>query len=553
MVSSAVLSMASVAWIPAAIPSAALGMVVNLTEDEKKLEFNSAVKAAMKHTREQMTSPSKQAILGELDQLEVEPDSLGELIKKAEAYQTQYCTEADVKEILIVFDNYFKIEIAKRPVLSSLYVLSTNFATLDKLKAINQILINSENKLSDIQANVSKTNRILAQAQVYVLGCLNSVAFILVAMAIFLGMGIFSSSPYSDRTIVLIAPICYGISDFLMFCLSKGGYALISLREGFLKKYKIETDVKVSKIFLTVTMSVFLTVSCFWIILWSIGVSGTELVFPTLYLIFGQVVSVILKEARFVQQSPVSEHSEPNRKKMPFPSESGKTSVTRKKAHGQQNSSLGRNISRREDGTVECENKKTGHENMAVYETLRSHIISCENRISNERISMYAVYFALLAFAVNYSWLILVSFLILIVFQTLINMDRIMISKASIYIKEFFEENSNIHWETWHSDKYFKTYRKNYKNIAWRVNEIATSLLAFVSFAALLITSFQEYRIEELLMGFVVKIIIATILLCFIVYINLSFDHKLSSIEKILEDSAKKLHNDFYGKFLTGI
>ena len=88
---------------------------------------------------------------------------------------------------------------------------------------------------------------------------------------------------------------------------------------------------------------------------------------------------------------------------------------------------------------------------MAVYETLRSHIISCENRISNERISMYVVYFALLAFAVNYSWLILVSFLVLIVFQTLINMDRILISKASIYIKEFFEENSNIHWETWHS------------------------------------------------------------------------------------------------------
>ena len=206
------------------------------------------------------------------------------------------------------------------------------------------------------------------------------------------------------------------------------------------------------------------------------------------------------------------------------------------------------NISRKKDRTVGGKNKKLEHENMAVYETLRSHIISCENRISNERISMYVVYFALLAFAVNYSWLILVSFLVLIVFQTLINMDRILISKASIYIKEFFEKGSNIHWETWHSDKYFKIYRKNYKNIAWWINEIAASLLAFVSFAALLITSFQQYRIEDLPTRLVVEIILATILLCFIIYINLSFYYKLESIEIILEDSVKKLCNDFYAK-----
>lgn len=300
-----------------------VGLVTNLTEDEKKLEFNPAVKAAMKRTREQMTSPSKQAILDEFDQLEVDPNSLGELIKKAEAYQTQYCTEADVKEILVVFDSYFKIEIAKRPVLSSLYVLSNSFATLDKLKAINQILTNNENKMSNIQADVSKMSNIFTQAQMYVLGCLNSIAFILVATAIFWGMGIFSSTPYSDRTIVLVAPICYGISDFLMFFLSKGGYAFVSLRDGFLKKYNMKADGRVSKIFVTVTMPVLLTVSCFWIILWSIGVNGTELVFPTLYLIFGQVVSVILKEARSAQQIRVSGHSEPNRNEALFPGENG--------------------------------------------------------------------------------------------------------------------------------------------------------------------------------------------------------------------------------------
>ena len=120
----------------------------------------------------------------------------------------------------------------------------------------------------------------------------------------------------------MVAPICYGISDFLMFFLSKGGYAFVSLRDGFLKS-NMRTDGKVSKIIVTVTMPVLLTVSCFWIILWSIGVNGTELVFPTLYLIFGQVVSVILKEARSVQQIRVSGHSEPNRNEVPFPGENG--------------------------------------------------------------------------------------------------------------------------------------------------------------------------------------------------------------------------------------
>lgn len=197
---------------------------------------------------------------------------------------------------------------------------------------------------------------------------------------------------------------------------------------------------------------------------------------------------------------------------------------------------------------MECENKKPEHENMAVYETLRNHIISCEDRISNERISMYVVYFALLAFAVNYGWLILVSYLVLIVFQILISMDRIMISKASIYIKKFFEKDGDIHWETWHCDEYFKAYRKKYKNVAWWVNEIATSLLAVVSFGALLITSFQEYKIDELPAGLVVEIFSGAVLSCFIVYINLSFSHKLASIEKELDKSVEKLYNDFYAQ-----
>ena len=79
-------------------------------------------------------------------------------------------------------------------------------------------------------------------------------------------------------------------------------------------------------------------------------------------------------------------------------------------------------------------------ENIAVYETLRNSIVSCEERIANEKIYMYVVYFAMLAFSFERSWMILVSYLVLIVFQTLINGDRMAVEKASTYIRIFFEK-----------------------------------------------------------------------------------------------------------------
>lgn len=94
------------------------------------------------------------------------------------------------------------------------------------------------------------------------------------------------------------------------------------------------------------------------------------------------------------------------------------------------------------------------NENIAVYEALRAHILQKESQIANETIYMYVTYFALLAIgSIWSSWFSLVPFFSLIVFQSMINGDQWAITKASAYIKIFFEEpRDDIHWEQLHHD-----------------------------------------------------------------------------------------------------
>ncbi|MBD5544594.1 MAG: hypothetical protein HDR01_10250 [Lachnospiraceae bacterium] len=303
MVSSAVFSAASCVYGWAAPLGAALGLAVNLTEDAKqsdKEEFDFVVEAALRRTRQSISSSAKQNILEELCQMEVEPDSLSELIKKTEAYQTHYCTGADAKEILNMFEMFFRDEIAKNPHLSNLYVLSTGFVTLEKLELMNKILIKDDKKLDKIQQDVSDINRKLVEAKKTCVRCLNSIAFILVAMAVFLGIGIFSSHTY-DKMIIWIAPVCYGISDFLIFFLGKEGYVFMSMREGILR-YNLKISERRWKMIATFIIPTFLTVGCFWIILCAVDMRSDRLIIPTLGLILGNVVSIMLKGARFEER-----------------------------------------------------------------------------------------------------------------------------------------------------------------------------------------------------------------------------------------------------------
>lgn len=306
MVSSAVFNAASGVYGWMALLGAALGLAVDLTEYNKSNidEFNSAVDDALELTRKTSSSNTKRKILDELYEMEVEPDTLGELIKKTDAYRTQYCKEAEVKEINNVFESFFRDEISKRPQLSNLFILSTGFATLEKLKSINDILIKDEEKLDNIQNEVVETNKVLAEIKNSFLECVNSISFILVAMAVFLGINIFTGYAY-DRMMIEIAPICYGISEFFVFFLKKNGF--ITLSHSMTDRWGIRGRIeeiyrKINNVYLKIitefVIPISITVACFWIILLSIRIDKEILLFATFSLICGNVVSIWLKNTK---------------------------------------------------------------------------------------------------------------------------------------------------------------------------------------------------------------------------------------------------------------
>ena len=126
--------------------------------------------------------------------------------------------------------------------------------------------------------------------------------------------------------------------------------------------------------------------------------------------------------------------------------------------------------------------KTASPEQLAEYEALRNSIISCENKISNETIYMYIAYFALAAFGFEQIWVLFLSYLVLIVFQTMVNEDRVNIERTSTYIRVFFEDRYDIHWEHLNADgKHMDVFRKYYRTIGWYITKFGPSILAFLS------------------------------------------------------------------------
>jgi len=162
-------------------------------------------------------------------------------------------------------------------------------------------------------------------------------------------------------------------------------------------------------------------------------------------------------------------------------------------------------------------------EDLAVYAALRSSIVSGEDRIKNATVSMYVVYFAMLTFGFHYRWLLYVSFIVLMIFQAMINDDRLAIEKTSIYIRIFFEEESrSIHWESLHKDiDFLKAVRTRNRDIAWFLYHFGASCLSLVSFFALVVPLFQQYsRWEEVMAHHALSILAALGGCLLVVYIN---------------------------------
>lgn len=187
-------------------------------------------------------------------------------------------------------------------------------------------------------------------------------------------------------------------------------------------------------------------------------------------------------------------------------------------------------------------------ENLAVYEALRNSIVSCEERIANETIYMYVIYFAMLSFGFQYNWLFLVTFVVLIVFQAMINTDKLAIEKASTYIRVFFEEvRDDMHWETMHKDSsHLDAYKKKIRNIGWYLNKYGSSCLAIISFIALIVTLIQQhdYIICKLSASQIIMVVIAVILCGVAVRVNKQVYINNGESNDSVSKSIEKFHKN---------
>ena len=218
--------------------STVLGYAASWPEKENwslKEELDVAIEEALLRTEEKLSSDSNRKIVQELKQMVDKPDSLEELIKETEAYQQNYCTQKDTKEIVDLFDICFKEQIARSKQLSNVFIMSYGVLTIEKIDAINKIILGDDKKIDEVHQEVTRMSKIIAQTQSIGIKCLNSVAFILIAMAVFLGMGIVFQNNYNGD-MLLVAPICYAISDLLIFFLGREGYIFESIYKGICER-----------------------------------------------------------------------------------------------------------------------------------------------------------------------------------------------------------------------------------------------------------------------------------------------------------------------------
>ncbi len=188
------------------------------------------------------------------------------------------------------------------------------------------------------------------------------------------------------------------------------------------------------------------------------------------------------------------------------------------------------------------------NENIAEYEALREYILQKEGEITNVTIYMYVTFFALISIgSIWNSWLYMTTFVDLIVFQSMINGSELSITKASIFIRVFFEENRpDIHWESLHNDEAFiNIYNKVNHDLGWYVRKFGASLLAIISLFSILlkILSSSKWDIYVLTLNQIAQIIVALGLWVLTIHVNCLYfktrNNNRSQGDRTLTESTK--------------
>ena len=121
---------------------------------------------------------------------------------------------------------------------------------------------------------------------------------------------------------------------------------------------------------------------------------------------------------------------------------------------------------------------------MDEYESLRNEIISFEEQQRNVWIYMYVLFVTLFVLGLEVSYyLFLVTYLILIPFQIVLNRYQWSIAKNAAYIRVFYEKyNKNLNWESMHIFSGYKTYYKKVNNsITGFIRNTGVSQLGFLT------------------------------------------------------------------------
>lgn len=165
-------------------------------------------------------------------------------------------------------------------------------------------------------------------------------------------------------------------------------------------------------------------------------------------------------------------------------------------------------------------------EKIEVYNSLRNEIISFEETQRNVWIYMYVLFGTLFILGLQWShFLFLISYIILIPFQCVINDYAFKITKMASYIRVFFEkENIGINWESINLWSQYKEYdnkkKKSFHGILKVSGAVHLGFLATAFYCGY--TLKLSYMNNKFVLGWlnVSLIVLSIILLMILVIIN---------------------------------
>lgn len=182
------------------------------------------------------------------------------------------------------------------------------------------------------------------------------------------------------------------------------------------------------------------------------------------------------------------------------------------------------------------------------YTSLRNEIISCEEQQRTVWIYMYILFGTLFVLGIERSYfMFLVTYIILIPFQVVINRYAWSITKLSTYIRLFYEqEERHLNWESMHTCNEYKLYYKNINSsITGIMRNSGGTQLGFLSTSffiiVLLYNNYQGNRFHLTLID-VSLIFLSLFLFLIIIIINKEFNKSYDNeLELVIQKYKERL------------